>query len=104
MEARRGQKAQTELCCRGLVGSDPARTPGNEGQASSVFAPAGGQPAETKKARSVVALSGDPRFFIPWRLSGLLSGYLPTDTRPQARAKLGKNANRAFGTAAQHFF
>jgi hypothetical protein len=32
----------------------------------------------------------DPRFFIPWRLSGLLSGYLPTDTRPQARAKLGK--------------
>src|ERR1700719_4066524 len=43
----------------------------------------------------------DPRFFIPWRLSGLLSGYLPTDTRPQARAKLGKNANRAFATAAQ---
>jgi len=28
--------------------------------------------------------------FNPWRLSGLLSGYLPTDTRPQARAKLGK--------------
>jgi len=28
-------------------------------------------------------------FFTPWRLSGLLSGYLPTDTRPQARAKLG---------------
>jgi len=23
------------------------------------------------------------------RLAGLLSGYLPTDTRPQARAKLG---------------
>src|SRR3978361_330165 len=43
-------------------------------------------------------------FFIPWRLSGLLSGYLPTDTRPQARAKLGKSANRAFESASQHFF
>src|SRR6202023_4115872 len=56
-----GPKAQTELCCRGLVGKDPARTPGNEGQASSVFAPVGGEPAETKKARSVVALSRVPR-------------------------------------------
>jgi hypothetical protein len=46
----------------------------------------------------------DPRFFIPWRLSGLLSGYLPTDTRPQARAKLGKAGNKAFDSASQHFF
>src|ERR1700716_2555500 len=46
----------------------------------------------------------DPRFFVPWRLSGLLSGYLPTDTRPQARAKLGKSANRGFDSASQHFF
>jgi len=46
----------------------------------------------------------DPRFFIPWRLSGLLSGYLPTDTRPQARAKLGKSANKGFESAVQHFF
>ena len=43
-------------------------------------------------------------FFIPWRLSGLLSGYLPTDTRPQARAKLGKSAIRVFAHASQHFF
>ncbi|MGH6741000.1 MAG: hypothetical protein ACREDY_18595, partial [Bradyrhizobium sp.] len=42
--------------------------------------------------------------FIPWRLSGLLSGYLPTDTRPQARAKLGKNANKVFESASQDFF
>jgi hypothetical protein len=42
--------------------------------------------------------------FIPWRLSGLLSGYLPTDTRPQARAKLGKNANSGFESASQEFF
>jgi hypothetical protein len=41
---------------------------------------------------------------IPWRLSGLLSGYLPTDTRPQARAKLGKRGNNIFGTAVQLFF
>jgi hypothetical protein len=33
-----------------------------------------------------------------------LSGYLPTDTRPQARAKLGKSANRGFESASQHFF
>src|SRR4051795_6089550 len=46
----------------------------------------------------------DPRFFIPWRLSGLLSGYLPTDTRPQARAKLGKSAHKWFESASQHFF
>src|SRR6202451_3656026 len=63
---------------------------------------------ETKKARSVVALSSVPRgergapvsppavgrwceeaaFFLR-RLSGLLSGCPPTDTLPQARAKLG---------------
>ena len=41
---------------------------------------------------------------IPWRLSGLLSGYLPTDTRPQARAKLGKCRNKRFESASQHFF
>jgi hypothetical protein len=46
----------------------------------------------------------DPRFFVPWRLSGLLSGYLPTDTRPQARAKLGKSGNRGFDSASQDFF
>jgi hypothetical protein len=46
----------------------------------------------------------DPRLFIPWRLSGLLSGYLPTDTRPQARAKLGKNAHKGFDSASQQFF
>ena len=43
-------------------------------------------------------------FLLPWRLSGLLSGYLPTDTRPQARAKLGKRGNRCFESASQHFF
>src|SRR6516164_6696740 len=41
---------------------------------------------------------------IPWRLSGLLSGYLPTDTRPQARAKLGKFRNKLFGRAVKRFF
>jgi hypothetical protein len=43
-------------------------------------------------------------FLVPWRLSGLLSGYLPTDTRPQARAKLGKTGNRFFDSVTQHFF
>ena len=40
---------------------DPARTPGNEGQAFSVARAGGGMPVETKKARSVVALSRVPR-------------------------------------------
>src|SRR6202022_2279638 len=52
---------QTELCCRGLVGNAPARTPGNEGQAFSVARAGVGMPVETKKARSVVALSRVPR-------------------------------------------
>jgi hypothetical protein len=43
-------------------------------------------------------------FFIPWRLSGLLSGYPPTDTRPQARAKLGKAGNMSFESGVQGFF
>ena len=46
----------------------------------------------------------DPRSFNPWRLSGLLSGYLPTDTRPQARAKLGKGGNMSFDSVPQGFF
>ena len=74
----------------------------------------------TKKARSVVALSRVPRgergapvfasgcrsrvqgsrFFLR-RLSGLLSGCPPTDTRPQARAKLGNHALKRFRHAAQ---
>jgi hypothetical protein len=33
-----------------------------------------------------------------------LSGYLPTDTRPQARAKLGNSANKRFESASQQFF
>ena len=39
----------------------PARTPGNEGQAFSVARAGVGMPVETKKARSVVALSRVPR-------------------------------------------
>ncbi len=66
-----------------------------------------GGPTETKKARSVVALSRDPplrrgspvRLRLPVftrRLTGLLSGSPPTDTRPQARAKLGNSVNTQF--------
>src|SRR5579883_2269499 len=59
--------------------------------------PTFGGPTETKKARSVVALSRVPRLaryagsppaagLSKGRLTGLLSGSPPTDTRPQARA------------------
>jgi hypothetical protein len=44
-----------------LVGNFPARSPGNEGQAFSVARAGVGMPVETKKARSVVALSRVPR-------------------------------------------
>jgi hypothetical protein len=43
------------------MGEPPFRTAGNDEQASSVATPADGKPAETKKARSVVALSRVPR-------------------------------------------
>ena len=88
-------------------------------------------PAETKKARFVVASSCVPRgvrgspvasgcrslFGIrrlappqgtttaipvhPWRPSSLLSGCPPTGTRPQARAKLGKAGDRDKGRHMQ---
>src|SRR5262249_41975490 len=38
------------------------------------------------------------------RLSGLLSGCPPTDTRPQARAKLGNYAHKRCASALQEFF
>src|SRR6185312_16128673 len=62
-----------------------------------LWAPAFGVPAETKKARSVVASSRVPRWagfagsppaagLFKRRLTGLLSRSPPTGTRPQARA------------------
>ncbi len=60
MEAR--QSKQTQIDVLPWIGSGiPVRTPGNEGQASSVIALTCGESAETKKARSVVALSRVPR-------------------------------------------
>ena len=38
------------------------------------------------------------------RLSGLLSGCPPTDTRPQARANLGKSAHKCICTRMQEKF
>src|SRR5262249_17303250 len=102
------------LCCLGLEWGDP--TPHGRQGGTSLFGShaGGGRPAETKEARSVVALSRVPRGergapvsppaagqvvselkrshqplrSHSGRLSGLLSGCPPTDTRPQARAKL----------------
>src|ERR1700735_2091815 len=99
----------------------PFRTAGKDGQALSV-SPAL-TPAVIQKSPSVVALSrvasGElalpvrlrlpvagarkKRVFLR-RLSGLLSGCPPTDTRPQARAKLGDFANKLLRRAAQAFW
>ena len=78
---------------------------------------------KTREARSVVALSRVPcgeqgvlvsppaagqiswgASRLPRRLVGLLSGYLPTDTRPQARAKLGNSRNNPFKREVQAFY
>src|ERR1035437_1820404 len=77
-------------------GETPVRTAGKDEQASSVTRAGGGGRQRPEKS--------DRRCFKPRpplraefggvaslsrRLAGLLSRYLPTDTRPQARANLG---------------
>ena len=67
-----------------------------------------------EKARSVVALSRVPRLAgfagsppavdFYRRLTGLLSGSPPTDTRPQARAKMGKTEDRNICAYYKDFF
>ena len=86
-------------------GVAPNRTPGNEKQASSVLTFGG--PTRPKKPVRRCFKSRSPlraecagfasgcrlvieSDFTLGRLSGLLSGCPPTDTRPQARAKLGR--------------
>ena len=56
------------------------------------------------RLRLPVAMLRKETCFFLRRLSGLLSGYLPTDTRPQARAKLGKSRNKLFERAVKRFF
>jgi hypothetical protein len=92
-------------------GLDPIRTPGKKDKPLRYASLDSGR---DEKARSVVALSRVPRlagfagsppaagFF--WRLTGLLSGSPPTDTRPQARAKLGKPIDRRICRDYKNFF
>ena len=61
MEAQRNQRLKPDCAAVDWLGEFPARTPGNEGQAFSVARAGVGMPVETKKARSVVALSRVPR-------------------------------------------
>ena len=78
------------------IGSRSARP----ARKTSLFGKPALEAGRDEKARSVVALSRVPRLAgfagsppaagLFWRLTGLLSGSPPTDTRPQARAKLGK--------------
>jgi hypothetical protein len=56
------------------------------------------------RLRLPVAMLRKETCFFLRRLSGLLSGYLPTDTRPQARAKLGKSPNKLFDLGVKRFF
>ena len=62
MEARLGLGTRNRtFAAVDWLGEFPARSPGNEGQAFSVARAGVGMPVETKKARSVVALSRVPR-------------------------------------------
>src|SRR6202000_2436997 len=60
---RRDKASNSDPNCAAVdwLGEFPPRSPGNEGQAFSVARAGGGMPVETKKARSVVALSRVPR-------------------------------------------
>ena len=55
------------------------------------------------RLRLPVAMLRKETCFFLRRLSGLLSGYLPTDTRPQARAKLGKSPHKLFDHGVKRF-
>src|SRR5207237_10928638 len=97
-------------CCLGLERENPVPHAWQDWQASSVLTFGG--PTRPKKPAPSLLQAASPvergvrRFRLrlpvirskegvspPWRLSGLLSGCLPTDTRPQARANLGNLRN-----------
>ncbi|WP_420968763.1 hypothetical protein [Bradyrhizobium sp. B120] len=59
--ATKAKRLKPDCAAVDWLGEFPARTPGNEGQAFSVARAGVGLPVETKKARSVVALSRVPR-------------------------------------------
>src|SRR5690242_3219072 len=103
------------LNCLGLDGESPVRTAGKDEQASSVTRAGGGgrqrprkpdrrcfKPRPLLRAECAGFASSCRSDFLESlallsrRLAGLLSGYLPTDTRPQARAKLGNIRNNIF--------
>src|SRR5580704_7436544 len=81
---------------------------------TSLFGKPALEAGRDEKARSVVALSrvprlagfaGSPPAVGPnERLTGLLSGSPPTDTRPQARAKMGRCRNRENRGEHKSFF
>jgi hypothetical protein len=81
---------------------------------TSLFGTPGLETGRDEKARSVVALSRVPRLagFAGWppavdlyrRLTGLLSGSPPIDTRPQARAKMGRCKIRISAHITRVFF
>src|SRR5215472_17353272 len=104
------------LSCLGLDGEIPVRTAGKDEQASSVTRAGVGsrqrprkpdrrcfKPRPLLRAECAGFASGcrsdflERLAFLSRRLAGLLSGYLPTDTRPQARAKLGTTEISNFG-------
>jgi hypothetical protein len=118
MGTRRGEGLNPADAALAWIGETPIRTRGNDEQASSVARAGGWKTGRDQKSplrrcfkprpswrtrcagfasgcQSSVRRSNDPMTLRSLRsrsgrLSGLLSGCPPIDTRPQARAKLGR--------------
>src|SRR5215510_11759080 len=120
MGTRQRNTRRLPLNCLGLDGGIPVRTAGKDEQASSVTRAGGGdrqrprkpdrrcfKPRPLLRAECAGFASGCRSDFLERlarlsrRLAGLLSGYLPTDTRPQARAKLGTTEITFFARCAR---
>src|SRR5258708_31941565 len=108
LDARRDPRSMTIVWRGKSRSARPARK-------TSLFGkPTFGGPTETKKPGPSLLQVASP----VWRgspvrlrlsvcsrwLTGLLSGSPPTDTRPQARAKLGKEISTQITPSAQAFF
>ena len=129
---RAGENARRPAVCLSFgLGRSPIRTCGNDEQASSVARAGGWRTGRDQKSplrrcfkprppwrtgcagfasgcQSSVRSSSDPKILrsarsCSGRLSGLLSGCPPIDTRPQARAKLGKAQLSHFAKACKSF-
>ena len=103
LEGRRDQKSPLRRCFK----PRPPWRAGCAGFASGCRSSVFGAATLATRSRSMIDhIDDDTRALRSrsGRLSGLLSGCPPTDTRPQARAKLGESAIRSNHPSLQEIF